>query len=65
MSALVLKAVQNGYRTRFIRAQDLFDEMYASIADRSSRKLLMRVPAHDGHDSGMMADSVPTPSRTV
>lgn len=40
MSALVLKAVQNGYRARFIRAQDLFDEMYASIADRSSRKLL-------------------------
>ena len=37
---LVLKAVQNGYRARFIRAQDLFDEMYASIADRSSRKLL-------------------------
>ena len=40
MSALVLKAVQNGYRARFIRAQDLFDDMYASIADRSSRKLL-------------------------
>src|SRR5690606_7907802 len=40
MSALVLKAVQNGYRARFIRAQDLFDEMYASIADRSTRQLI-------------------------
>ena len=39
-SALLLKALQNGYRGRFIRAQDLFDEMYASLADRSSRKLL-------------------------
>jgi DNA replication protein DnaC len=40
MSALVLKAVQNGYRALFIKAQDLFDEMYASLADRSTRKLL-------------------------
>ena len=31
-SALLLKALQNGYRGRFIRAQDLFDEMYASLA---------------------------------
>lgn len=40
MSALVLKAVQNGYRARFVRAQDLFDEMYASLADRSTRQLI-------------------------
>ena len=39
-SSLLLKALQNGYRGRFIRAQDLFDEMYASLADRSTRKLL-------------------------
>ena len=39
-SALLLKALQNGHRGRFIRAQDLFDEMYASLADRSTRKLL-------------------------
>jgi len=39
-SALLLKALQNGYRCRFIRAQDLFDEMYASLADRSTRRLL-------------------------
>jgi DNA replication protein DnaC len=38
--SLARKAVQNGYRALFIQAQDLFDEMYASIADRSSRKLL-------------------------
>ncbi len=37
---LLLKAVQNGYRGLFIKAQDLFDEMYASLADRSTRRLL-------------------------
>ena len=42
-SALLLKALQNGYRGRFIKAQDLFDEIYASLADRSSRKLLKRL----------------------
>ena len=40
MVSLARKAVQNGYRALFIQAQDLFDEMYASIADRSSRQLL-------------------------
>lgn len=39
-SSLLLKALQNGYRGLFVKAQDLFDEMYASLADRSSRKLL-------------------------
>src|SRR5712691_7941337 len=39
-SGLLLKAIQNWYRGRFIRAQDLFDEMYASLADRSTRHLL-------------------------
>jgi DNA replication protein DnaC len=39
-SSLLLKALQNGHRGRFVRAQDLFDEMYASLADRSTRKLL-------------------------
>ena len=42
-SGLLLKAIQNGYRALFIRAQDLFDEMYASMADRSSRQLLNRL----------------------
>jgi DNA replication protein DnaC len=41
-TGLVLKALQNGYRCRFISAQDLFDEMYASLADRSSRQLIKR-----------------------
>jgi DNA replication protein DnaC len=40
MPGLVLKAVQNGYRALFIKAQNLFDEMYASLADRSTRRLL-------------------------
>jgi DNA replication protein DnaC len=40
---LVLKAIQNGHRALFVRAQDLFDEMYASLADRSTRALLSRM----------------------
>ena len=39
-SGLLLKALENGYRGLFIKAQDLFDEMYSSIADRSSRRLI-------------------------
>ena len=31
----------------FVRAQDLFDEMYASLADRSSRRLLNRLINYD------------------
>ncbi|OGS70547.1 MAG: ATP-binding protein [Firmicutes bacterium RBG_13_65_8] len=46
-SGLLLKALQNGHRALFIRAQDLFDEMYASLADRSSRKLLKRLARVD------------------
>jgi hypothetical protein len=36
----VVKAALNGYRALFFKAQDLFDEMYASLADRSTRRLL-------------------------
>jgi len=46
-TGLLLKALQNGYRGLFLRAQDLFDEMYASLADRSSRKLLTRLARVD------------------
>jgi len=46
-SGLLLKALQNGYRGIFLRAQDLFDEMYASLADRSSRKLINRLARVD------------------
>ena len=42
-SGLVMKALENGYRCQFICAQDLFDEMYASLADRSSRQLVKRL----------------------
>ena len=40
---LLLKALQNGHRGVFLRAQDLFDEMYSSLADRTTRKLLNRL----------------------
>ena len=46
-TGLLLKALENGYRCQFIRAQDLFDELYASFADRSSRKLLNRLARID------------------
>ena len=44
---ILLKALENGYRCQFIRAQDLFDEMYASLADRSTRRLLNRLARLD------------------
>src|SRR3974390_1336423 len=44
---LLLKALENGYRCEFIQAQDLFDEMYASLADRSTRQLLNRLARLD------------------
>lgn len=46
-SGILLKALQNGHRGLFIRAQDLFDEMYASLADRASRKLIDRLARVD------------------
>lgn len=46
-SGLLLKALQNGHRGLFVRAQDLFDEMYSSLADRSSRKLIDRLARVD------------------
>ncbi|HXN32123.1 MAG TPA: IS21-like element helper ATPase IstB [Polyangiaceae bacterium] len=44
---LLLKALENGHRGAFVRAQDLFDEMYASLADRSSRSLLRHLARLD------------------
>ncbi len=46
-SALLLKALQNGHRGAFMRAQELFDEMYASTADRSTRRRLNRLAEVD------------------
>ena len=37
-SGLLLQALESGYRALFVKAQDLFDEMYASLADRSTPK---------------------------
>jgi len=42
-SALLLAALNRGHRGLFIKAQDLFDEMYTTLADHSSRKLLDRL----------------------
>jgi DNA replication protein DnaC len=39
-SALLLRTLERGFRGLFVKAQDLFDEMYRSLADYSSRKLL-------------------------
>jgi DNA replication protein DnaC len=44
---ILLKALENGYRGRFVRAQDLFDDMYASLADRSTRKLINQLARLD------------------
>jgi len=42
-SALLLRALYRGYRGLFVKAQELFDEMYTTLADHSSRKLLNRL----------------------
>jgi DNA replication protein DnaC len=42
-TGILIKALENGYRGLFVKAQDLFDEMYSSLADRSSRKLIDRL----------------------
>jgi DNA replication protein DnaC len=46
-SAILLVALQAGRRGLFIKAQDLFDEMYRSLADHSSRRLLDRLVGID------------------
>ncbi|MEX1351765.1 MAG: IS21-like element helper ATPase IstB [Desulfobacterales bacterium] len=40
---LLRTALVNGYRGRFYNAQDLLDELYASLADRSTTKLIKRL----------------------
>jgi DNA replication protein DnaC len=42
-TGILIKALENGHRGLFVKAQDLFDEMYASLADRSSRRLVNRL----------------------
>ncbi len=45
--ALLRQAVVNGYRARFYNAQDLIDELYASLADHSTARLIKRLAAYD------------------
>ena len=44
---LMRAALINGYRARFYKAQELFDELYASLADRSTSRLLNRLARYD------------------
>jgi DNA replication protein DnaC len=44
---LLRQALLSGYRGRFYHAQDLLDELYASLADRSSPKLIQRLCRYD------------------
>ncbi len=44
---LLRQACLNGYRARFYNAQDLLDELYASLADRSTAKLLNRLARYE------------------
>lgn len=44
---LLRQALINGYRGRFYNAQDLMDELYASLADSSTTRLLKRLSAYD------------------
>lgn len=45
--SILRQALVNGYRGRFYKAQDLIDELYASLADRSSIRLLKRLSSLD------------------
>jgi len=40
---ILRQALINGYRGRFYNAQDLLDELYASLADRSTAKLIKKL----------------------
>ena len=44
---LLMKAMESGHRALFIKAQDLLDQMYASLADRFTRRLLNRLATVD------------------
>lgn len=44
---LLRQALVSGYRGRFYNAQDLLDELYTSLADRSSPKLIKSLARYD------------------
>ena len=45
--ALLRQALVAGYRGRFYNAQDLLDELYASLADRTTPKLIRKLFNYD------------------
>lgn len=45
--SLLRQAILSGYRGRFYNAQDLLDELYASLADRTTPKLLKTLAGYD------------------
>jgi len=44
---LLRQAIVNGFRGRFYNAQNLIDELYASLADRTTIKLLNKLTRYD------------------
>ncbi len=44
---LARKALHSGFRVRFYYAQELLDELYASLADRATSRLLQRLAGYD------------------
>lgn len=44
---LLRQALLSGYKGRFYQAQNLLDELYASLADRSSQKFIRRLCSYD------------------
>jgi len=46
-TGLLRQALLSGYRGRFYNAQDLLDELYSSLADWSSAKLIKRLCRYD------------------
>ena len=44
---LLRKAILSGYRCRFFDAQDLLDQIYASLADRTTPKLMKALSTYD------------------
>ena len=45
--SLLRLALLNGYRGRFYNAQDMLDELYASLADKTTSKLLLSLSNYD------------------
>ena len=46
-TGILLKALRAGRRCVFVKAQDLFDDMYSSLADRSTKQMINRLAKID------------------